>query len=78
MSEESEIIALYSPSKLEEGSELDVLFKGEMLRYEVHQHFVVNVRCVGIVGWRVGRLFAAWVCLFYRAKNQLRVSYALC
>ena len=78
MSEESEVIALYSPSELEEGSELDVLFKGEMLRYEVHQYFVVNVRRVGLVGWRVGRLFAAWVCLFYRAKNQLRVSYALC
>ena len=78
MSEESEIIALYSPSELEEGSELDVLFKGEMLRYEVHQYFVVNVRCVGFVEWRVDRLFAAWVCLFYRAKNQLRVSYALC
>ena len=49
MSEESEIIALYSPSELEEGSELDVLFKGEMLRYEVHQYFVINVRCVVLV-----------------------------
>ena len=38
-----------SPSELEEGSELDVLFKGEMLRYEVHQYFVINVRCVVLV-----------------------------
>lgn len=53
MSEESEIIALYSPSQLEEGSELEVLFKGKLLRYETHQYFVVDVRCVILKEWFV-------------------------
>lgn len=43
MSDESEIIALYSTSELEEGSELDVLFNGNLLQYEVHQYFVIDV-----------------------------------
>ena len=43
MSEESEIIELQSNTLLEAGSELEVLSHGDVITFEMHQYFVLNV-----------------------------------